>query len=151
MAGEPLAAALSARARALAEPYAADYAQGNRAYYVVVTRPQHEPTFNRDTAVMEHAVAVPVYEGPARITPLTGSGQVDIGDEPEQWLRAEVSIPEQVARPPQVNDLVRVTAGPDAAALRVLRVTGVTFGGHLDVGWRLACTGVAPSRASGES
>lgn len=153
MAPDSLGAALARRARDLAAPHAANYAAGNRIYTVTVTRPAGRPTFNRATAKMQILPGEPLYtDVEARITPLGTDGPIEVFDELTYLSRAQISI-DAGGPAPRIGDMVEVTGAPaEAAGIvgRVLRVDGITFGGHFPVGWLLSCTGIEPSPATQE-
>lgn len=150
MTSESLAGALARRARDLAAPTAEAYASGNRVYTVTITRPAGRATFNRLTAGFTLGGALAVYTGGARLTPIATSGPIDILDESTYLTQVQLSIDPVTTLPPRVDDVAEITAVPAGApdiTGRVFRITGVTTGGHLDIGWVLTCVGIDPSRA----
>jgi len=147
-----LTQAIAARARALAVPRVVDYAAGNRAYQVRVTRPAAEPSYDRARhQLLEHAPEL-VYEGQARVTTVNPAANTDETGAPVYWADGRISIGPDVATDPRIDDVVVVVddeAGVAAAgnlANRQFRVVGVSRGGHISVGFLLSVTSVEPSR-----
>lgn len=147
-----LLGAIARRTQALAAPRAQDYASSNRLFTVLIVRPGVEPAFNRTSMAFEPQPQTMVFEGPARIRPVTPSQEIDLGDGPTYWSATEISIDLGAALTPQIDDLVQITAAPPPAGSGVVgatyRVVGVAEGGHLATGFMLSCSSVSPSRWS---
>jgi hypothetical protein len=145
-----LVSALVKASKAFADPIVSSYASGNRTYQVRITRPGDDPTYDRATGEFSNPDDVLVYEGPARIWPITGSAQVTAGDEVEDISQVHISIDDTALLPPRLEDLVTVLVDEASQAGHVAdrqyTVADVQVGGHFSYGWHLTGSGVAPSR-----
>lgn len=145
-----LLAAIAARTQAAAQPRAERYADANRLFTVRIVRPATEPTFNRAAGAFVPKTQPVVFEGPARIRPVTPAQQVDLGDGPSYWSELQVIIGLGAALEPRVDDIVTITSTPppgdSAVTGKIYRVSGVGEGGHMATGFTLSCSGVSPSR-----
>ena len=136
-----------------ADPLVESYTGGNRLYQVVITRPGAASSFDRASGVFTNPEDETVYEGRARIYPVSGSSVVTVGDEMSDLASVRISIDQVVEMPPRMEDLVTVV--DDAAAQaghlaeRQFTVTDVEVGGFFTYGWTLTGVGVAPSRRTG--
>lgn len=152
-----LAAALVSASKRFADPIAASYASGNRAYNVQLKRPGPPGTFNRDTNSFNPRQDVLLYTGPARIYLSSETVELPIGDETRPFNAAMISIDyfntDNAPNPkiiPRVDDIVVVVDDDQAEAghlpNRIFEVTGVEIGGHFGIGWTLRTIGAMPSR-----
>ena len=135
-----------------AQPIAASYASGNRVYAVRISRPVVLPTYDRDTGVFDNPEDSLVYDGPARIYPLSGGAQLSTGDEITEASSVTISIDSDVELVPRVDDLIEVVEDGQSTethlAHRVFTVVDVAVGGHFAIGFTLTAVGAAPSRRS---
>lgn len=146
-----LRAALQQRATAIAGARATEYVNGNRIYAVTLSRPQSlEPGFDRATGQQTGIQTLVVYTGAARVTPLRPSQVIDLGDAPAHWGAVRVSIAVADLDPRIDDDLVidDDEFGVARAARMIgktFRVTGITEGGQMPIGYSLDCVGMQPS------
>lgn len=133
------------RSLKLAAVAAQRYAESNMIAAVSISRPT-ALVFNQTTGALVETSAAPLYVGKARITPMSGPLQFSVGDEPQFYSAASVSIP--LAAPvPRIDDVLTVTAHPDPAVVgRVFRITDVTGAGEIPDCRRLSVVGVQHSR-----
>lgn len=145
-----LLSAMVAASKGYAQPIAQSYASGNRPYLVRLTRVGAASYFDRTTKVLVNPPDVTLYTGPARIFPVTGPVELELGDERQTFSSARISIDNYTGSEPRVDDLVEVLDNAQAQlgrlVGRVFTVNDVEAGGHFDIGWELTTTGVAPSR-----
>lgn len=138
------------RSKAHADPRAASYASGNRAFEVRITRPAVLGTFNRATKAFSNPADQLIYRGPARIYTAVGGAELEVGDERTVFSTATASIDSYSGPPPQSDDLVEVLSTPQSTqthlAGRVFSIGSVQAGGHFDIGYVLALSSVAASR-----
>lgn len=144
-----LLSAMVGRSKDVAQPLAQAFASGNRPYRVRLERPGDRPSFDRETGTMTNPVDEVIYVGPARIFPVTGPLELEVGDERTTFSSARISI-DNFAGDPRVDDIVTVLDNPQGELGRLVgrqfTVLDVEVGGHFDIGWELTTQGVAPSR-----
>lgn len=147
-----LLSALVRGSKNYAQPKAASYASGNRPYLVRLTRVGAAAFYDRDTSLLVNPVDTTLYTGPARIFPVTGPVEMEIGDERATLSSARISIDNYTGPEPRVDDLLEVLNNDQSQLARlvgrIFTITDVEVGGHFDIGWELTGTGIAPSRRS---
>lgn len=140
--------AFARRSIALGQRKAFSYAQGNRTYQVLITRPVGPPGFSRAAGEPIPAETLTVYRGRARVTPFSPSQIIDLGDVQASFGAVRVSIP-YCDEDPRIDDEVKVLVNPMSQLARMagkrFRVTGVTEGGAMTVGYSMDAVGVRPS------
>lgn len=145
-----LLSALVGRSKEVADPRAAAYASGNRAFQVRITRPAVLGVYDRDARSFVNPADTLIYEGPARIYTATGGAELDVGDERTVFSVARATIDHYDGDPPKADDLLEVLATPQSTQThvqdRVFSVGSVEVGGHFGIGYALALSGAAPTR-----
>lgn len=145
-----LLSAMVGRSKEVAQPRAAAYASGNRAFQVRITRPHVLGTYDRDLRSFTNPADTVIYEGPARIFTATGGAELDVGDERTVFSVARATIDHYEGEPPRGDDLLEVLVTPQSSqthiAGRVFSIGSVEVGGHFGIGYALALSGAAPSR-----
>lgn len=149
MSDDSLTAALQRRATAMAGLRATSYVAGNRLYLVTLSRPlSAEPGFDRNTGQVTPIRTTTIYYGEARVTPLRPNQVIDLGDSPSHWGAVRVSIAVSNMDPRIDDDLV-INDNQLAQDARIVgkafRVTGITEGGQMPIGYSLDCVGMQPS------
>lgn len=158
MAGDLLSAMVQ-RSKQIADPRAAAYASGNRAYQVRLSRPGVLGSFDRVTGLWTNPPDTVLYEGPARIYAAHGGIELEIGDERTPFNAAQVTIdyfdPDNSPDPtkaPQTDDVLEVLDTPLSQAThlagRSFEVTAVDVGGHYGTGWTMQVLGAGAHRGS---
>lgn len=144
-----LLSALVQRSKQIADPLAAAYASGNRAFTVELSRPGADVTFDRDAKAFLNPADPVLYTGPARIYTITGGMELQIGDEDMVLSSARISIDSYDGPAPQHGDLLTIIDTAQAqnthAVGRVFQVEDVEIGGHFGIGYTMTTRGVAPS------
>lgn len=144
-----LLAAMVAASKRVADPIAAGYAEGNRAFQVIITRPGGEPTYDRDTKEFVNPEDPVIYEGPGRLTTGSGPVEVQVGDESLSFTSARLSI-NSGGTIPRKDDLVFIVDDEQSQATHVAErwfaVQDVEVAGHFGVGYVMSVLGVSPSR-----
>lgn len=145
-----LLSALVGRSKEVADPRAAAYASGNRAFEVRITRPAVLGTYDRDTRVFANPNDGLIYEGPARIYTAQGGAELDIGDERSVFAVARATIDHYDGPPPVADDLLYVITTPLSTqthiADRTFSIGSVEVGGHFGIGYAFAISGVSKTR-----
>lgn len=101
---------------------------------IKVTRPT-APTFDTATGLMTaHDTGTVIYQGAARIYPVTGGGQSFLGSEDTIMRTTTFSVPETETATVRAGDLVQVVTTLDDSALvgKEFRILDVTEGGLMD-------------------
>lgn len=139
--------AYARRALALGQRRAFSYAQGNRTYQVLITR-LGPPEFNRAAGRQMPATPLAVYRGKARVTPLTPGQVIDLSDQVASFGSVRISIP-YTDEDPRIDDDVEVLVNPMSTLARMagkhFRITGVTEGGAMTIGYLIDAVGIRPS------
>lgn len=142
----PLSAlsAFTRRSLAWGTRAAQEQAAGAMTATVRVRRPSR-PVFDPDTNRLAAGTTLTtLYTGMARVSPVTGTAPIPIGEDLIYYSSVYVTLPFS-ARTPQVNDVVEVLEHPDPAAVdRIFRITDVEVGGLMPSTYRVHATGVAP-------
>jgi hypothetical protein len=135
----------------LVERYVRRFARGNMRDTIRVGR-SGSAVFDEQTGTLEAAAPIVIYEGPARVYAMSGPVSYNIGDEPQHFSQAYISIPvfddQGVAVPaPQVEDLVVIIAAPGDPEVvgRTFQVQDVEAGGQWTAVRRLQVVGVQAS------
>lgn len=136
---------------AFAQRIAQKFAESNMTAEVTIVRPG-PTTLDTVDGSLDVATGVTVYTGAARVYPVGGPVTLDLGDEPQYFSSAYVSVPLTDASGanvlPQVDDLVEIVDHPDPLAVgRLFRVTDVEAGGQLAVVRRMQVVGVQRFKA----
>lgn len=121
--------------------------RGQMQSIVAVYRPL-EPTFDASSGLITaHAATQKVWQGPARIYPASGGGNIPLGDGYLTQRTSVVSVMEEGSEVIRVNDLVQIVQDADDAAGtgQEFRIIDVTLGGVLDPTRKLTCTDVEPN------
>jgi len=131
---------------ALAQRYAQRFAESNMTAEVIVTRPG-AAALDASDGSLGVLDGVEVYSGRARVYPVAGPVTLDLGDEPQYFSSAYVSVPLTDSTGsnvlPQVDDLVEVVEHPDPLVVgRLFRVSDVEAGGQFAVVRRMQVVGV---------
>jgi len=142
---------------AYAQQLAQPAAEGAMNSLVVITRPG-TATFDETSREYQNGTASPIYDDPdfpgvgakAGITLASGPITMNLGDEPQYYSSATISIPQSAPINPRIDDIVLVTANQDKDMIgRYFRVVDVPVGGRISASIDLSCVGIAPSRQWG--
>lgn len=135
----------------LVQRYAQRFVEGNMTAVVRLSRPD-PGVFDHVDGSLDVASGQVVYEGKGRVYPVSGPLTLNLGDEPQYFSQAFVSVPlvddvgDNVL--PQVDDLVEVLEHPDPLSVgRLFRVTDVEAGGQFAVVRRMQVVGVQRFRS----
>lgn len=141
-----LLTAITRRSLAFGQRVASAQAEGAMNAHVKIRRPA-KPVFDPTTNRLGSGIATePIYDGHARVSPVTGASAVSIGEEVLYYSTVFVTIPFSAPVRPRINDIVDVTVHLDPAAVnRSFRVTEVEVGGVMPTSYRVQATGIAPA------
>lgn len=132
------------RATLQASPLARQYAEGNMIARVRVTRTA-KASFDRATGGSAKGSTQVIWDGIGRVHRVSAGPTMDLGDEPQYFSTATISIPLD-SEQPQINDRVQVLSHPDPNIVgRIYKVDGVAAGGQIPVCHEMSCTGVQAS------
>lgn len=148
--GDDLAVLVIPVKSTLVELYARRFVESNMTAFVEITRPG-EPDFVSSSGELEADSGPVVYEGKARVYTVSGPVTLELGDDPQYFSSAVVSVPLVddfgVNVLPQVNDLVEIQEHPDPLMLgRRFRVMDVEAGGQFAVLRRMQVVGIQRGR-----
>lgn len=138
-------AVVAARSIVLAQMYASAISFGAMNSAVAIRRPTTDSFTEGSRAYNKPTMSV-IYEGPAGLTPITGSSEYSIGDEPTYYSSVTCRIPLGSAVP-RIDDVIECTYSPDPTIHgRMLRVTDVPAGGRIFSCIAMQAVGIAPSK-----
>jgi Family of unknown function (DUF6093) len=131
---------------ALMDWMGAEYCEGNMIGSIKIFRKQ-APVFDPVTGKLTAQTDTLIYQGKARIATVSGPLTYQLGDEPQYFSAATVSIPEDFTPIPQVDDVIEVVAHPAPGLVgRSYRVTDVQGGGQIHSARVMSVTGVQPGK-----